>query len=863
MARIKHYTGVSNQALFPPKKRPLSLKTSTAQYIHDYPKIQDHFRESLIQYHLDAIDESIVFKLKQARRWIKKGNYNEVIAPASSRGNIEKVKEVIRNVLISSGKYNDTLQITGISHKTDISTQVRQLVREQFGYDGGLNTLYIDGEQFWLEDVKIVLQIDPGLPQLGTPFTAGFTPFRDHDPNRPHTGYTISPSGDYFEVIGVFGAFNFYEHRRTIKAGVVIGTTPEQFAGSIGMNRSYEQSTPAPDKTIIEVISDDGVTRVEKVTRREGFKRIKKRKGNMSSISATPNGNSYDPNTQLPKSSFEYTLQISWIKNGQWVEEILIINEQSDETIVKAIKAMTVTLDLDFIPRLYFRYDKKWLEDGELYKQSRKYSKKLNYPYKQVQKYLRKDIEKNNKDDMDKISSIYLTVGVNIMGKEDVEIAYIFHWFQMYFRLAAQQAGQVIDNTQSRIELPGFILDFGFKLDKQVFFADKIIYRKSSGNIGKVGTYKREDGTVQIDDEVFGTTEEADAITIIYQKDANTLEAYSIVNPKIEMDAFDGHLVSISPSKEKDDDTRLILPIYFDYIEDIKNFNKREKLILACMHLEFTTHFSRKKKWYESGLFKVIVVIVIAIISVVTSGAGLSLYAVLSAIGTSIAISVAVSLIMKVLTKILPLEILKVIAVVLAVVAIIYGAFDMTAFSKAFGILQMNANTLLSLSQQFMSAYQQKAMGNFMKEAEEWRRKYRDLEKYKEGIRATRITINTDLSTERTRNPIIVGETPSQMIARTINTTIGLLPIQYISQSVAYSLTLPTLEESTNRRMQYEKLQLQSSYDPYSEWYAARSAKHANAMAGESSWSIYGVSERESEPDSAGLFGFKPKSRIG
>lgn len=854
MARIKHYSGVSNQEVIPFDKRPRTLIDSTAQYIQDAPRITDTFRENLVQYNLDAIDESIVVKLKSTRRWIEKGNYDQVVGKTSAHANLNRVQDVLQKLLRTENKYNDTLQVVAVTASKDTSVMIRQLMVQQFNYNSWDNTVIIDGEVLWIEDVKIVLQKDPGVPQIGLPFTAGVTPFRTYDTSRPQSKYTISPSGDYFEVIGVFGAYNYYERTRTVNiaTNTITAQTPESFIGSAGMSRPFTRTERVADETTINVISNDGVNRVEKVTRIERFKRFRIKRGSMVGHTPTPNGKIFDfsnADPDIKTTTFEYTIQIRWNDNGTWKEEFIVVDDNSHPAIIGVIRSMATRLDLNFIPRLYFRYDKKWLEDGELYKQSRKYAQKLNYPYKRVQKHLKKDIEKNNKDDLDKISSIYLMFGVNIMGELPYEMKYIFRWFKIYYGLAAQQANHQITDTDIDQTFPGFTLDFGNKLDKLTFGCASINYKKFAGTMGKKGSYHRGKSSINVENPIYGTTKAADGITIYYQVEDNLIESYTVADPYGQIEAFEGHVAELRPEEDKEDAARLLLPIDFDYIEDIKVFKEREALIYACMHLEFTTHFSRKKKWYESGFFKILVVIVTAVISLVTSGAGLSLYGILTSAATSLAITVGVTIAIKVLAKILPLEALKILAIVLAVAALVYGAANFTGLNKAFGILQMKASTLLDMSNQLLGAYNQKALGDFMKEAEEYRKKYRDIQKYKEGARVQRVNTRLDMSTERFRNPIIVGESPSQMVARTVNVSLGLLPIQYISQSVSYALSLPTADEYLNRRMQYEQLSYQHLQDTYSEYHAQRASKYEYSMVGESSWSAYTLSERESEPD--------------
>ena len=276
-----------------------------------------------------------------------------------------------------------------------------------------------------------------------------------------------------------------------------------------------------------------------------------------------------------------------------------------------------------------------------------------------------------------------------------------------------------------------------------------------------------------------------------HQITENQLLIFSVDNPRMFTHVFKGHMAEVNLDSEN---ATLIFPVSYDYYRSIKSFKIKEATFYNSLYLEITTFVQVKKKWYERGIFKVIINVVVAVISVFTYGYGASLYGLLYTLAYNLAVSVAIQLGIKALSKVLPAAWLKILGVALAIFAVYAGISNTFNFDRAFAILQMKATTLLDISNQFIGAYAQKTQLSLMEKSKEMQQRLKRLEEYKQELLGSNVTI--DRRTQIT--PLI--ESPSEMIQRTTSVNVGLLPISFISTSVAYALQLPTLSETINRR---------------------------------------------------------------
>lgn len=142
-------------------------------------------------------------------------------------------------------------------------------------------------------------------------------------------------------------------------------------------------------------------------------------------------------------------------------------------------------------------------------------------------------------------------------------------------------------------------------------------------------------------------------------------------------------------------DENLIIPIDIDVI--VKRMSRyRHELISKAMHLVVTTKKTVKKKWYQTGVFKVILFIVAIVITVVFPPASIAAYPAL-VVGYAIAVNVVISIAITLVSKLLYRLGLRsgVVMAIIAVIAIIIGGF---ASIKDVSVGGLNSTQILAIS---------------------------------------------------------------------------------------------------------------------------------------------------------------------
>jgi len=103
---------------------------------------------------------------------------------------------------------------------------------------------------------------------------------------------------------------------------------------------------------------------------------------------------------------------------------------------------------------------------------------------------------------------------------------------------------------------------------------------------------------------------------------------------------YNGNVVKITGVEALADveESGFLVPLHVELYKQM-NIVKTTQMSTACCYLVFNCYTIYKKKWYQTGLFQVLVVIVIAVVSVFTGGASAGLLGSSLSIGTSLGFS--------------------------------------------------------------------------------------------------------------------------------------------------------------------------------------------------------------------------------
>ena len=280
---------------------------------------------------------------------------------------------------------------------------------------------------------------------------------------------------------------------------------------------------------------------------------------------------------------------------------------------------------------------------------------------------------------------------------------------------------------------------------------------------------------------------------------------YYVDGLNIDQWVSSGHWTSANKDSED-----LCIPVDLELIS--KRMHKHKHwLVSKSLMVVITSVKVVKKKWYQSGIFKVVMFVVAVVVSFFTGGGGMVWYLALAkAILTTVVMQVAVMAISAILTA-MGID-ASIAAVVVAVVALAVGAYAHASKSTVAGLkatqLMSISNVSFGVSHNHIAVNMKKALKAFEEfkdlmvsemDSIEEQRKLLGLD---DGVK---IDVYTLLARQTREPDIRLGETPLNFYERTLAVNTGLATTAILNNYVFISLQLPSFESFMAKRSgQYE-----------------------------------------------------------
>lgn len=478
-----------------------------------------------------------------------------------------------------------------------------------------------------------------------------------------------------------------------------------------------------------------------------------------------------------------------------------------------ALDGITSKTVADFgqhFPRIYYRLGGKRLisddyKETEAYKTSIKICKKLGLNWLEVGEQIYESLSS-----LSKIRDVLLIMEVPANTENPIEQEYLFNYFYTLCKLRPAYTKDLwpsYSNTGGLTSLPATDLDtYEMHLGGMVKAEDTDIatynnmdllgYSKFTGSIGPKGTTTSgyaENGVIptKYSDGTYGTK----SLTYHFYKVQTSDNEYE------EVRVYElTHSVRVGGSKvtRGHESDQLMVPLDHAFRGKF-SAHDRETLYARALQVLICTEYTVKSKWYQTGIFKAVTIVVAVVVSWWTAGASLSLIGALTAVATAAGTMVAFSLLSKyVFSKLGSWA--SILATVVAVVAAVYGGY--VYFSGTTGPFSLTAQNLMQVSNVAFKtadaslkgqqiAMQQK-FGSLQKELEE---KQELLEQAQDELNQGSNTISDWIFLQATSGYVNLGETPDQMITRTLNTNIGTLALQLPDVYLSQALSLPSSVE--------------------------------------------------------------------
>lgn len=717
---------------------------------------------SLADYLAEGRQSTIIAKLKRAHRMSKSDTY----AMGEVKGSYEfkPTKQRLNTQLVST--LNTILGFTpDIIYqefgKTNYYHIAKYTLQEAYGYNPVSNEVLNEtnriGKSVFLKD--IVIELNQNTVDLsdqvqlvfqGPAATSGYTPFRLAMP-RPHSQIQIT---------------SLVPDSKCTFVLCYADDSGDEVSYNITMGYSnYVSSNVAPPGSI------DADTQL----------------GNNPNVIA--------PSVPAPTTDANYVMAYyTYIRDD--IEYAEYFTYRTGTNLITKLEEVVETVEKTgmYPPRLYARMQGtnyvKYAEDTDEYKAMNKYGKLLGLKWKDWVEEVHE-----NMSGLEYVREIFLTFGAEANSNNKIINQYLYHYFDAAYRGLPSNfiSSFSVQSSFGKVKLAlpagakqGTTIHLKDSLHTSGIAFDAISKETLKGKVAEIGKY------------TFKYTNRAH--TYYYQETESTYIAISVYNLR-SIDMMDNSYW-FTPSGTSED---LIVPLDLAITANLASV-ELEKLYAMSMQIVVNTYQKVKKKWYQTGIFKVIMFIIAVVITVFFPPAGvaaLSAMAVVVGIGMAIAVSVVIRLLQKLVIALgLSSTVFQVIMVILAVVAAVYGGY--LNLTNTTGVAGMTASNVMLVSN---AAFAMANAGNqvaLSKAMTQYQQSVLDLqardESLKEKVEALGLlqvpTPEVMIYLPPVSLDIKLGEEPEDYYEKSIhNVNVGTYVYDYIESYVDINTLLPDLNQ--------------------------------------------------------------------
>lgn len=444
-------------------------------------------------------------------------------------------------------------------------------------------------------------------------------------------------------------------------------------------------------------------------------------------------------------------------------------------------------------PRLYARMRGtnyvKYSEDTDEYKSMNKFGKLLGIKWKEWVEEVHE-----NMSGLEYVREIFLTFGLEANSDNKLIHQYLYHYFDAAYRglpnKYVSSYGVKSGFIKMNLALPtgakqGTTIHLKDSLHTSGIAFDAISKEILKGKITEVGKY------------TFKYTNRAH--TYYYQETESAYTVITLYNLQ-SVDMMDNNHW-FTPSGTSED---LIVPLDLAITANLTSV-ELEKLYAMSMQMVVNTYQKVKDKWYQTGIFKVVMFIIAVVITVFFPPAGLATLGTMALVAVGVGIYIAVSLVIRLLQKLvislgLSSTVFQVIMIILAVVAAVYGGY--LGYTNTTGMAGMTASNVMLASN---AAFAMASAGNqaaLIKAVNQYQQSVLDLqakdESLKDKIESLGLlqvpTPDVMIYLPPVSLEIKLGEVPEDYYEKSIhNVNVGTYVYDYIESYVDINTLLPDL----------------------------------------------------------------------
>lgn len=461
-----------------------------------------------------------------------------------------------------------------------------------------------------------------------------------------------------------------------------------------------------------------------------------------------------------------------------------------------------------YYPWVYFRVNEQRVSDMfdvKAYDDAKKYASYLGVSYDMLDDKVNEDPNKND------VAQSMLMMGINPGDKDPYCIEYLFKHFNVMFQNAQpapSKANSLEEQFHAFTSSPSQVQVIQDRFFKQTLQYSGITRLRKPGAIGAVGAYTSQyisvdQGEAQI--ILNGPTGVAPstapniqpAWVYRFQLSDSTYEEIAVFGLRADYAIHQKKGYGAGATDEK-----LLIPLDRETLRTM-SMRGKEKVICRGLNFFVSTVIITTTPWYASGAFKIIMLIVAVVITIISLGSAWQSIVAAAALGaTALAITVlsfiVTSLVIQYGVKLFVRKFGPQIGIIAAIAALAVGAYGaQTNATWGESLISISTNLASESSNAFQSIISDimEDISNFEMFA---KGAFNDLDEAKENLGLNQQYVGLEpLEMIRRVPEIRIGETPNDLYNRTVHSgNIGVVAYDLVENFVETRLTLPTLADN-------------------------------------------------------------------
>ena len=293
--------------------------------------------------------------------------------------------------------------------------------------------------------------------------------------------------------------------------------------------------------------------------------------------------------------------------------------------------------------------------------------------------------------DIGQVDHAYIVIGLKLNSTEQAALNYLFEYFSYLENVStvteAEDAAWVFGTTYGISNQPP-VNQLEVRCNYyRILLAYRYINKSTvTGSIGKVGTVTQTLNVVPQDVHIStnGPSLVRDNSELILRKQINDTQYVELLvkGPHHINYVYNGYGVdtNIKILTENEDNNNFIIPLNRYIFTEVLSQKEQIAVMYSALNITFNSYEVVKLKWYQTGLFQFIMVIITVVLTIYGFGyiansiRGMTMAAAAAFIAQQVAISVVISVGLQFAIKVLGLE-TTVLAVLIMVAAIVYSGY--------------------------------------------------------------------------------------------------------------------------------------------------------------------------------------------